>query len=141
MTQPNRKIEVDAEVVRLMAMDRAMGVYLRDISKKHGFSVPVVSRTLSGDMAKSIIKGIVDDSVSAAVIAVRRKLADMTELAMQVIEDQLKEGNLEAVKIYFKGLGIDTVEKKDPNQAQSITVILPGKQPEKEVKSDVKDLP
>jgi hypothetical protein len=132
MGEKRTKIDVTPEITRQMATRRAIGASLRELEDEFGFSRPVVNRVLSTDMAKAIIKGVVDDAVAGAVVAVRRKLADMTELAMGVVEHHLKEKSLEAVKIYFKGLGIEAAEKVEAQQ-QGITLILPGQAPPKDI--------
>lgn len=133
MGEKRVKMEISPEITRQVAMRRAIGISLSSIEKEFGFSRPVVNRVLASDMAKAVIKGVTEDAVASAVIVVRRKLADMTPLVMAAIEHHLREKNLDAVKIYFKGLGLDTQEKTDPKQQQSITVILPGAQAPKDI--------
>lgn len=131
------KIDITPELTRQIATRRAIGVSVRELEQEFGFSRFVINRVLSSDMAKSIIKGVVDDAVTGAVSAVKRKLADMTELAMTALEHHLKEEkSLEAVKIYLKGLGMDAMENKDPGQQQAIQVILPGAVAPKDVVSE-----
>lgn len=127
MNNPTKaKIEVTPEVTRQIATRKALGATLRELEKEFGFSRPVVSRVLATDMAKAVIRGLIEDAVASAVIAVKRRLADMTETAMSVLEHHLKEEkSLEAVKIYLKGLGMDSSEKQEIQQ-QAIQVILPG---------------
>ena len=123
------KIEVTPEVTRQIAVRKATGASLRELEKEFGFSRPVISRVLGTDMAKAVIKGVIEDAVAGAVIAIRRKLADMTEDAMNTLSYHLKEEkSLEAVKIYLKGLGMDSFERPEANQQQAIQVILPGAQ-------------
>ncbi len=127
------KIEVTPEVTRQIAMRKAIGTSLRELETEFGFSRPVINRVLSSELAKSVIKGVIDDAVAGAVISIRRRLADMTDIAMSALEHNLKEQNLEAVKIFFKGLGMDAVEKEVRNQSQGITVILPGQKAPKDI--------
>lgn len=128
------KIDVTPEVTRQIATRKALGASLRDLEAEFGYSRPVINRVLGTDMAKAVIKGLIDDAVASAVVAVRQKLADMTEIAMQTLEHHLREEkSLEAVKIYLKGLGMDGVDKSEAKQQQAIQVILPGVQPTKDV--------
>lgn len=107
-------------------MRKAAGATPKELEVEFGHSKFIINKALSSDLAKAVIKGVIDDAVTGAIIAVKRKLADMTELAMETLEHHLKEEkSLEAVKIYLKGLGMDTQEKTDTKQSQSITVILP----------------
>lgn len=133
MTTPKTKIEVTPEITRNIATRRAIGTSLRDLESEFGFSRPVINRVLSSDLAKSVIKGITDDAVSSAVVAVRKEFADLTGLITEAVKHHLKEKNLEAVKIGLKVLGFDSAERVDTKQAQSITVILPGSSAPKEV--------
>lgn len=134
-TQPRTKIDVTPEITRQLATRRALGISLRDLESEFGFSRPVVNRVLSSELAKAVIKGITEDAVSSAVIAVRKGMSDMTEEITRVLTKHLKEDSLEAVKIVLRGLGMENMEKaKDPT-TQSITVILPGQQAPKEVKN------
>lgn len=123
---PNNKIEITPEIVRLIATRRALGVPLRDIEKEVGFSRPVINRVLATEVAKSIQKEIVGEAVLGAVVAIRRELAEMSELALSALKENLKENNMEAVKTYFKALGIEQQDKEQNTQQQAIQVILPG---------------
>ncbi len=133
MGEQRVKIDVTPEVVRQMATRRALGAPLRDIEKEFGYSRPVVNRVLSSELAKEIQKGIVEDAVKGAVASVRQRLADMTELAMEALEHNLKEKKMDAVKEYFAALGIRQAEA-EKGSGQSFTVVLPGTQnPPKDV--------
>ncbi len=132
MSHP-KKIEVTPEITRQMATRRAVGATLRDLEQEFGFSRPVVNRVLSTDMAKAVVKGLIEDAVGSAVIEVRRGMADMATVVTKVLRKHLEDDSLEAVKIVLKGLGMDAVEKTDVKQAQTFTVILPGQQAAKEI--------
>ncbi len=133
MGEHRTKIEVTPEVTRQIATRKALGTSLRDLEKEFGISRPVINRILGTDLAKAIVKEVIDSAVVGAVSAIRRELADMTELAMEALRENLKEHNMEAVKTYFKALGIEQQEKDSGNQQQAITVILPGAQAPKDV--------
>lgn len=134
------KIEPTPEITRQIATRRALGASLRELEAEFGYSRPVINRILGSEMAKAIIKGLIDDAVASAVVAVRRRLADMTETAMGVIEHHLKEEkSLEAVKLYFRGLGLDQTEKTAPSQ-QALQIIMPGASPPtKDVPNDISE--
>lgn len=140
MSATKSKIEITPELTRQLAMRRAVGASVRELEKEFELSRFLINKTLNTDMAKAIIKGLIDDAVTGAVITVRRRLADMTDLAMNVIEQNLKEGSLEAVKIYFKGIGMDGMEKPDNAQQQTIQVILPGHQQPKDIEVESGDV-
>ncbi len=135
MGEKRVKIDLEPEVIRQIATRKALGGSLREIEAEFGFSRPVVNRALCTDMAKSVIKGLIDDAVASAVVSIRRRLSDMNELAMNVMEQNLKEGNIEALKLYFKGLGLEKTENEGAKQQQAIQVILPGS-----MKPEIKDV-
>lgn len=125
--------EISSEIVRQVATRRAMGVPLRDLSKEFGLPVYTINKAINSDMGKAIVKEVIDNAVAGAVIQARRGLSDLVEASVQVIKDQLAEGNLEAAKMVLKGIGLDQAEKQDLAQQQAITVILPGKAEPKDI--------
>lgn len=137
MGEKKVKIEVTPEVTRQIATRRVMGASFRDLESEFGFSRPVINRVLSSDMGKKIMKGLVDDAVASAVIAVRQEMSNLTPLVSEAIAHHLKEKSLEAVKIVLKGLGMESFEKPENQQSQTFQVILPGTKAPKDVPSDI----
>lgn len=123
------RIDLEPEVIRQIATRKALGASIRELEKEFNFSRVVVNRALDTDLGKSIQKEVLNSAVAGAVIAIKRQLADMTELAMKALENNLKNDNMEAVKTFFKALGLDDLEKPENRQQQGITVILPGQAP------------
>lgn len=123
------RIDLEPEVIRQIATRKALGASIRELEKEFNFSRVVVNRALDTDLGKSIQKEVLNSAVAGAVIAIKRQLADMTELAMKALENNLKNDNMEAVKTFFKALGLDDQEKPENHQQQGITVILPGQAP------------
>lgn len=126
MTSPKTKIDVSLETTRQMAVRRARGASLRDLEAEFGYSRPVVNRVLATDVSKAIISEITESSVKAALLEVRNGLAAMSDLAIKALKKNLEDGSIEAVKTYFRALGLETTEKTNGNQQQAIQVILPG---------------
>ncbi len=140
MGELRAKIEVSPEVTRQLATRKALGASLRELEKEFGLSRPVINRTLSTDLARAIQKEIQESAVAGAVASVKRQLADMTELAMEALKHNLTEKKIEAVKLYFAALGMDSQEKEKGGTTQAIQVILPGAVAPKEIK-DVENIP
>lgn len=134
MNESKKKIEVTPEITRQIATRRAMGIPLRDLEKEFGFSRPVIGRILASEMGRAIQKEIVDSAITGAVMIIKRELSEMNQLALRALRLNLEKANMEAVKTYFKALGLETVEKDQGNQQQVIQVVLPGQSAPKEIK-------
>lgn len=126
------KIDISPEQIRQLATRRALGASLRDLEAEFGISRPVITRALSTELGRGIVKEVIDSAVTGAVTAIRRELADMSDLALAALRYNLEKKNMEAIKTYFKALGMDTEEKNQGAQQQAITVVLPGASPPKE---------
>lgn len=125
MSYTPSKIEVSPEKIRAIATRRAFGISLRDLEAEFGFSRPVINRVLSSEIAKAIQKEIIETAVNGAVTAIKRELAEMSDLALTALRENLKEHSMEAVKTYFKALGIEAQEKES-GQQQALQIIMPG---------------
>lgn len=125
MTHQRTKIEITPEVTRQIAVRKALGTSIRELEAEFGFSRTVINRVLSSDLARGIVKEVTDSAVAGAMLAVKKELANMSELAVNALRKNLEDGSIEAVKVYFKALGMDATEKFDSNQQQTIQVILP----------------
>lgn len=133
MGEKRTRIEVTPEVTRQIATRRALGATLESLESEFGFSRPVVKRILGTELAREVHKGVIEDAVKGAISAVKSRLADMTELAMEALEHNLKEKKMEAVREYFAALGMKQAEKEQGTQQQAITVVLPGQRPPKDI--------
>ena len=133
---PNPKIEVTQEVTRQIATRSAMGASLRELSEEFSFSRPVINRILGSELGRAVKKEIIDSAVTGAVAAIKRELADMSDLALGALRKNLEEGSIEGVKVYFKALGIEAQETKGPEKSQSMTIIMPGASIPKDIETE-----
>ena len=133
MGELRTKIEVTPEITRQIATRKAIGATLRELEAEFGYSRPVINRVLASDVAKAIIKEVVDSAVTGAVSAIKRELADMSDLALAALRDNLKEGSMEAVKTYFKALGMEGQATEAPEKSQQMVIVMPGAKPPKDI--------
>lgn len=134
---PKTKIEVTPEVTRQLATRRAMGIPLRELEEEFGFSRPVINRILSSEMGRTITKEIIDTAVTGAVLEIRREMTNMKDLVLSALQANLEKNDMDAVKTYFKVIGMEVQEKREGGQNQAIQVIFPGTSAPKEVTNDI----
>lgn len=72
--------------------------------------------------------------IESAIREAKLGFARLTTRAMEKIEDLIEDGNLGAIQLVFKCIGMLDLKPEDTKQAQSITVVLPTMDAPKEVK-------
>ncbi len=110
------------ELIQKIADLAVKGNNVKEISTELKMSYPIVRKFMRSPEYQGEIRN-----------ALRQKISQLSGLMVKVLEAQLHEGNLEAVKLGLKVLGAVDSDPVVANQAnQGITVILPGAQkPEK----------
>lgn len=135
------KIEPTPELTRAIAARRARGVSLRDLETEFGFSRPVVNRILASDEARQVILDITRDDLAVEVAMNRRALSELVPGAIVKLAEKVEQGDIKSIELVLRGSGMLTpVESKEGNQAQAITVILPGQAPPKEVPNEIESI-
>lgn len=121
-----KKIDLTAETIRQIATSSAMGASYKDIEAQYLISAPRLAKLLRTDEARAIIEGIQEKTERAAVAYLKSKLCDLVDLTIKVIKSNLEEGNLNAVPLVFKALGVESKNEGMSAQQQTIQVILPN---------------
>lgn len=66
-------------------------------------------------------------------MSMKRELAELSDLAVEALKDNLRKKKMDAVVTYFKVLGLDSGDKNAPAQNQGINIILPGQSVPKDI--------
>ena len=120
------KIDVTEDLIKRiadLAVDNMSGMKMAEELKLSRGAIKTIMR-----------KPEYQDEVRAII---RTRMSSLAGLMVQVLEEQLREGSLEAVKLGLKALGaVEADTSQGSGQVQGITVIMPGAgKPEKEVDS------
>lgn len=78
------------------------------------------------------VKEYKDNLVKKAVVELKAGTSKLVPKIIEAIEKALDNGNINAITHALKILGVETIEPEN-KQAQSITVVLPGKAKERQV--------
>jgi hypothetical protein len=101
-----------------------------------GISKDRYYKILKSEEYRTALTELSDEATKEAVATFKASMAELIHEAHRVIREQLKENNLEAVKLVMKGIGVEQVVE---NQQQSnIQVILPDYNQAKPVDVEVK---
>lgn len=75
---------------------------------------------------------LVANAIEMGKLEIQHGTANMVPDLIKAMHEQIKEGNVKAMALAFKALGMDIVEEK--KQDQSLTIVIPGikQTPEKE---------
>jgi orotate phosphoribosyltransferase-like protein len=138
MSEPVKKrggfkapIPYTEELIQKIADLAVKGNNVKDISTELKMSYPTVRKFMRSPEYQGEIRN-----------ALRQKISQLSGLMVKVLEAQLHEGNLEAVKLGLKVLGAIDADPVVANQAnQGITVIMPGAQKPEVVIDASYDLP
>ena len=115
----NDPLPLDEETIRAVAEGCIDSKTQLQISKEMGISIPSVARLKRTPEFKELAKQVF-----------QAKLAGLGGLVAAVIERELKQGNLEAVALWLKAMGISGAPKAvERGGDQSFTIILPGATP------------
>lgn len=85
---------------------------------------------------------LVNNAIEMGKLELKNGIVNMVPDLIKGMHDQINEGNVKAMALAFKGLGMDLVE--EVKQDQSLTIVIPGMKPQaekevilvKKVKSD-----
>lgn len=122
-----QKIEFTEELVQRVLDLAIKNNSAMDISKETKISYPIVRKLMRSTEYQGAVRA-----------AMRQKLSQFIGLTAKVIEDQLKEGNLEAAKIVLKTYSLLDPEPITAQKVDTgITVIVPPGvfSPQKEIKN------
>ncbi len=119
------KVVVDELMTRQVASLLATGATSVKIAQDLGVSRNVVARIAGMDSTRALVKEIGDSAIAGAKAEIRLATAGMVRKIMDVINQNLDEGNLDAVKVGLKILGFQDNEPVNQGAA-TLQVIMPG---------------
>lgn len=109
--------------IRKIASLADTGLQPKDIAAKLKLTVHQVKRLQASDEYKALMIEVGDKYLAEAKTKWSQGMARMLDKCLRVIERNLDEGNLEAVKIAIKSLGISEAEKSTGDS--TINIVLP----------------
>jgi transcription initiation factor TFIIIB Brf1 subunit/transcription initiation factor TFIIB len=121
------EIVIDTVLVKKVAAIAATLASAREIAEQAGISEYICKKVMARADFKDELKKIAEDSTAAAKHVLKSELGKMVREVLRVIKHNLELNSLEAVKIYFKALGIEQEETKTGDT--QINVLLPGAAP------------
>jgi len=119
------KLEITPITIRQTAMLKSVGRSAMEIAQELNISQSSVLRLLKRDDTKALIKSMETTAIQSAISVLKVELSRLLQKAVQVIERKLDEGDLDAVRVLFKGVGVESQEATK-DSSQQITVIMPG---------------
>ena len=111
------KLEITPEIAKMVAGLHLDGQNTNEIIKAVKLSYPSVRRIMASPEFTAEIKAVV-----------RNRVARLADKMVSVLEAQLAEGNLDAVKVGFKVLSVLDPEPEARGESV-VNVILPGAAP------------
>lgn len=110
---------------RKVAMLAVTGQSQTQIMAELGLTRGMLKKVLDDPICSKAIAEAGDEIAKAATTQIKKALGQMTTLALKALEGNLRDGNMEAVKVHFKAMGVLTEAPIAP-QDTTIQVILPG---------------
>lgn len=125
---------MDDSQAKIVASYMLQGHTILEIAEKTGLTKHRVEKLYKSDELKKHLSTISDQLVSVAASTWKGALMERIPKALAVIDKKLNEGDLEAVKIIVKSLGID--KQENPDRGGSLTVVLPEFKREKDIDAE-----
>jgi adenine specific DNA methylase Mod len=125
---------IQQTLVKQIAALKLQGVSGNDIAKQLKLSRYAVQKTINSDEFKAELKQLADRAVEGALLAFKSKIESLEPLAYAALKSNLQEGQLEAVKVWARFVGMD--DKREEKADNQIQIILPGQQEVKTVVSE-----
>ena len=94
------------------------------LSKELGLSRWATKKMVDSQEFKDLITTLSETELLPLIQEMRKNVANLGKKAIKVLELHLNEGNLEAVKIVFKSMGLAETEMKQSDT--NLTVVLPS---------------
>lgn len=114
---------VKATILERIAVLSLSGTPKTQIGKELGLSPRQVTTLMEQDEFQAVVQNLGESLSNEAKNKLRKGLARLVDKSLKVLETSLDEGELEAVKVVFRGLGFDRPD--DTHAGTSITVNLP----------------
>lgn len=112
------------------------GNNVTDIAKSLNLSTYKIGRIMSTDGYKTHLKDLTEEVVSGAANTFKSQVAALAQDAIRVLKKNLDSGELEAVKLITRILGVE--KQSEAVQNSNLTVVFPDSvMPPKDVKADI----
>lgn len=139
MKRKDVQIDIDAANIARIAPLRLSNVGIIKIATELKLTKHYVTRILDTAEFRAKIREISDEMTSQAVNTWKASISALVPEAIGVLKNSLAEGDLEAVKLVVRSLGIEKQETQV--QQGNITVVLPDfSESIKQVKNEVIDI-
>lgn len=115
---------VAQQLLERCAILKLSGSSQKAIAAELNISERQVKLMLNSDEFPEVVKNLGESLSAEAKNKLRKGLAGLVDKSLKVLEANLEEGELEAVKIVFRGLGFDQQDQKQVDT--QIQVILPN---------------
>lgn len=130
--------ELAAQVATLKVSGLGINKIVEQIRSETGWPVTktyIERRLETRETYQKTLKVLQDGIVKRNVNKYKSRTSELLDLVHSVLLNALQKGDLKAVPLVLKSVGIDLPEQEQ-KQAQSFTVVLPGKPKERSVVSD-----
>lgn len=125
---------IDETQAKLVASLVLQGITQEDIATQLKITKYAVSKIAKSDEFKEALADVSERAINVSISKWKSRMEELEPLAYDAIKKALKRGDLKAVEIFVKTLGID---KQVATQAGgNIQVILPNLTPTKDVIND-----
>lgn len=121
---PELKTKLAIEVATM----RIAGASIQAISKELGISRHSVNALCKTDIYKSVFDEIREHAVKTAKGVAVNRLSALVDKAVEVVEQNLDDGKLEAAKLVFEAIGVKQQEEQKSDT--TINLIVPGQKQE-----------
>lgn len=129
------QVNVDEANISRIAPLRLANVGINKIAEQLKLTKHYVTKIVNSSEFSAKLREISDDMTSQAANSWKASISNLVPQAVDVLKQALEKGDLEAVKLIVRSLGVE----KQENQVQqgNITVVLPDFNDSKQVTSEV----
>lgn len=132
------QVNVDEANISRIAPLRLANVGINKIAEQLKLTKHYVTKIVNSSEFSAKLREISDDMTSQAANSWKASISNLVPEAVGVLKQALEKGDLEAVKLIVRSLG---VEKQETQVSQgNITVVLPDFNDSKQVTSEVIDV-
>ncbi len=121
---PESKALIRETQIQQVAHMLMAGNIVRDIAAATGLSTQQVNKMTAKDDFKAYLREYSEKMVATAANTWKGAMMERIPIALKALDKSLKAGDLEAVKIMMRTLGVDKLPEQS-QQAQSLQIILP----------------
>lgn len=127
----NVQLDIDAANISRIVPLRLANVGINKISKELNLTGHYVTKILDTPEFRAKLRDVADEATALAANSWKNSISNLVPEAVEVLKQALEKGDLEAVKLIVRSLGI---EKQEAHVQQgNITVVLPDFSENKQV--------